>query len=105
MLHITHRMEEIRRLGDVVTVLRDGRQIATHAVKDVSDEDLVKEMVGRPLQSFYPEIHARPGGEALRLEDVTIEGARVGISPYPFCTVRSSVSRACLAPVRKRSGG
>jgi ribose transport system ATP-binding protein len=72
MLYITHRMEEIRRLGDQVTVLRDGRQIVTHGLDGISDDEMIRAMVGRALQSFYPEIVPKPGKEALRLENVSI---------------------------------
>lgn len=71
ILYITHRMEEIRRLGDRVTVLRDGRHVSTHAVAAVTDDALIKEMVGRQLQTFYPQIAASPGAVALKLDSVT----------------------------------
>lgn len=49
ILYITHRMEEIRRLANRVTVLRDGRRIATHPAATASTADLLKDMVGHEL--------------------------------------------------------
>ena len=72
LLYITHRMEEIRRLGDRVTVLRDGRQIITRDLGEITDDEMIRAMVGRPLQSFYPTITPKTGREALKLEHVSI---------------------------------
>jgi ribose transport system ATP-binding protein len=81
ILYITHRLEEMRRLGDRLSVLRNGELVGVHAVADVSDEQLIREMVGRPLTTFYPEIRAQPGRVALRLAAVDTPDARLkGIS-------------------------
>jgi len=79
ILYITHRLAEISRLGDQVTVLRDGKWIATHAVKDTPNEVLVKEMVGREITSAYPP-KADPeklGGTVLRVEGATSANRKV----------------------------
>ena len=49
ILYISHRMDEIRRIADRVTVLRDGRRIATHPAAEVQPAQLVREMVGHAL--------------------------------------------------------
>jgi len=49
MIYISHRMDEIRRIADRVTVLRDGRRIATHAAAATSTRQLVAEMAGHEL--------------------------------------------------------
>jgi ABC-type sugar transport system ATPase subunit len=79
ILYITHRMAEIRRLGTRVTVMRDGRHVATHRVSEVSDDELVREMVGRDIKAVYPD-KADPGriGETvLRLTDVSSANGKV----------------------------
>jgi ribose transport system ATP-binding protein len=48
-IYISHRMDEIRRIANRVTVLRDGRRVATHAVAEVTPAGLVREMVGHDL--------------------------------------------------------
>src|SRR5262249_41017764 len=49
VIYISHRMDEIRRIADQVTVLRDGRRIATHAALQASHTQLVRQMVGHDL--------------------------------------------------------
>ncbi len=49
IIYISHRMDEIRRIADRVTVLRDGRRVATHGAAEVTPADLVREMVGHDL--------------------------------------------------------
>lgn len=49
IIYISHRMDEIRRIATRVTVLRDGRRVATHAASEVTPTDLVREMVGHDL--------------------------------------------------------
>jgi len=67
ILYITHRMEEMRRLGDVVTVLRDGVVIDHQRLDAVTDEQVIAAMVGRELTSLYPHIHCNPGEVALEI--------------------------------------
>lgn len=81
VLYITHRLEEMRRLGDRVTVVRNGELIGVHDLAVVDDEQLIREMVGRPLTTFYPTIKANPGGVALRIRDIrTSDGKVAGAS-------------------------
>jgi ribose transport system ATP-binding protein len=49
VIYISHRMDEIRQIADRVTVLRDGRRVATHASEAVLHAQLVQEMVGHDL--------------------------------------------------------
>jgi ribose transport system ATP-binding protein len=49
IIYVSHRMDEIRRIANRVTVLRDGRRVATHGVAEVTPADLVREMVGHDL--------------------------------------------------------
>jgi ribose transport system ATP-binding protein len=79
ILYITHRMAEIRRLGTRVTVMRDGRHVGTHLVREVTDDQLVREMVGRDITAVYPD-KAQPGriGETvLRLTDVSSANGKI----------------------------
>ncbi|MDQ1850611.1 sugar ABC transporter ATP-binding protein [Gemmobacter fulvus] len=70
ILYISHRMEEIRRLGDVVTILRDGRQTGHYRLADVTNEQMIADMVGREMDHFYPDIPHAPGKPMLEVEDL-----------------------------------
>jgi ribose transport system ATP-binding protein len=72
IIYISHRLEEIRRIADRVTILRDGRKVATCAASAVSDDDIVRMMVGRDMSSFYHRNAIPPGDELLSFQDVTL---------------------------------
>lgn len=67
IIYISHRMDEIRRIADRITVMRDGRSVATHNASDVTPAELVREMVGHDLP-VRKSVGERAAGEvALRL--------------------------------------
>jgi ABC-type sugar transport system ATPase subunit len=81
VLYVSHRLEEIFRLCDVVTVLRDGRHVATERVADSNHERLIHQMVGREVVFQTPRHLNRPlGPELLRVEDFTSPGKFANIS-------------------------
>jgi ribose transport system ATP-binding protein len=67
IIYISHRMDEIRRIANRVTVLRDGRRVATHGALDVAPADLVREMVGHDLPARETAAARAAGGVALRV--------------------------------------
>lgn len=69
ILFISHRIDEIYKIGDRVTVLRDGHKVATKHVSDISREQLIEMMVGRPLNILYAKEKATVRVEALRIEN------------------------------------
>jgi len=62
IIYISHRLEEIKEIGDRVTVLRDGHRIRTLSVAEASIDELITLMVGRELKDQFPR-HRRPPGE------------------------------------------
>ncbi|MCU1633991.1 MAG: ATP-binding cassette protein [Micrococcaceae bacterium] len=80
---ISHKLNEIRAIADSVTILRDGRTIETLSLHDgsVTEERIIKGMVGRDMESRYPDRTPVIGEEVLRVEDWTVhhpqEGSRV----------------------------
>jgi ribose transport system ATP-binding protein len=72
IIYVSHRLPEIRRIGDRVTVLRDGEKVATVRIADTTDDELVQMMVGREITSLYPRNRRKPGEEVLRLEDCSV---------------------------------
>jgi ribose transport system ATP-binding protein len=71
IIYITHRMKEIWRLGDRITVLRDGEWMATLNAGEVSEERLIELMTGRSVETLYPQARRSPGRPLLRLENVS----------------------------------
>lgn len=80
IIYISHRLEEIFSLGHHVTVMRDGKWIATHQVSEVDREDLIRMMVGRELQDEFPERQVTPGKTRLRVENLGRKGVFSEIS-------------------------
>ncbi|MBV6638646.1 MAG: sugar ABC transporter ATP-binding protein, partial [Mameliella sp.] len=64
IVYVSHRMPEISRLADRVTVLRDGKYIDTVQMADTSEKELVQLMTGRTFDEFFPEI-TRSAGDTL----------------------------------------
>ena len=80
IIYISHRMEEIFRLADRVSVLRDGRLTGCSKTAEVSKEDLIHQMVGRALQGGYPENKAEAGEKILEVKSLTRSGVFEDIS-------------------------
>lgn len=74
MVYISHRMEEIFRVSDRITVMRDGISVSTKDINDTDYDTVVKEMVGRELKNHYPPRKTVPGEETLRVENLTRKG-------------------------------
>jgi putative multiple sugar transport system ATP-binding protein len=68
---ISHKLNEIKRVADTVTVIRDGKTIETIAKDDVTEDRIIKDMVGRDLEHRYPDHEPQIGEELLRVEDWT----------------------------------
>ncbi len=81
IIYISHRMGEIFDLSDRITILRDGKKISTCNTKDVTREDLIRQMVGRELNETYPEGANKPGDTILELKEVYGNGLQ-NISMY-----------------------
>ena len=73
IIYITHRMLEIERLADRVTIMRDGCHVATVS-RDMPQNEMIALMAGRDVSQLYPELPRNPGDEVLRMEGVTAPG-------------------------------
>jgi ABC-type sugar transport system ATPase subunit len=74
-IYVSHRMEEIFRLCDTVTVLRDGRHVSTQPTASLDEKTLVQMMIGRSLDEYFPKhVQAAPGPELLRVEGLSSPG-------------------------------
>ena len=80
VIYISHRLEEIRRVADRVTVLRDGGKIITDDLKNLRISDIITHMVGREITEKYPKEKFQIGGEVLHVEHLSREGVCQDIS-------------------------
>ena len=71
IVYISHRMEEIFRLCDRITILRDGEYVDTRYIKDITMDDVVRMMIGREIGERYPQRDVTIGEEVLRVEGLT----------------------------------
>ncbi|MBE6966376.1 MAG: sugar ABC transporter ATP-binding protein [Ruminococcaceae bacterium] len=71
IIYISHKMEEILRISDDITVMRDGKHIATEPAKNMTMEKIIKLMVGRELGNRFPERKNKPGKPLLEVEGLT----------------------------------
>ncbi|MSO69290.1 MAG: sugar ABC transporter ATP-binding protein [Alphaproteobacteria bacterium] len=116
IIYITHRMNEIKRIGDRITVLRDGKFVATIGVEDASDTKLVELMTGRVIEQVFPTVHFAPKETLLQIDnmstfdgsvrDVSINvraGEIVGLAGL-VGSGKSQIGRACFG-LEKITGG
>ena len=91
---ISHKLKEIKRIADTVTVIRDGRTIETIPMDgpDATEARIIRAMVGRDLNSLFPPRDSNIGDEVLRVEDWTVyhpvDTSRVVVDGASF-TVRA----------------
>jgi ribose transport system ATP-binding protein len=116
VIYITHRMNEIKRIGDRITVLRDGKFIATIGVAEASDTRLVELMTGRVIEQVFPTVRFAPRDELLKIErlstadgsvrDVSISvrgGEIVGLAGL-VGSGKSQIGRSCFGLERLAAG-
>lgn len=114
IIYISHRLEELYRVSDTVTVLRDGRFIARKETAKTEDRELVSLMVGRDIEQRYPRIRAQAGDVLLEsrnlctyhVRDITLTvraGEVVGLGGL-MGAGRTEVARA-LAGIDKLTAG
>lgn len=72
IIYISHRLEEIFEIGDRVTVLRDGRNVDTRAVRELTRHTMIRMMVDRDLDDQIPKVKAEFGEVVLKAEGVSV---------------------------------
>lgn len=78
-IYVSHRINEVFRLSDSVTVLKDGKHVVTKPTKEFTEETLVQSMIGRDLD-LATRSQANPGAQMLKVEGLTSEGKFQGVS-------------------------
>ena len=89
VLYVSHRMAEIRRIADKVAIFKDGRYVATVRTADVTDEELVRMMVGRDLGDIFSSLdrNKQIGDVLLEVKDVSSDFVR----PVSFTLHRGEI--------------
>ncbi len=81
VIYITHRIAEIKRIADRVTVLRDGKYMDTVDASKTSEVKLVKLMTGRVIHEIFPKINGNPTQEILTIDNISVANTHVcGVS-------------------------
>jgi rhamnose transport system ATP-binding protein len=80
VVFITHRLEEVSGISDTVTILRDGRHVQTGPTAELSHGEMIRLMVGRPLDALFPKEEAEIGEPVLRAEGLTRRGVFSDVS-------------------------
>ena len=73
IIYISHKMAEILRISDDVTVMRDGQYVATKPAKDLTMDEIIRLMVGRELSNQFPPKTNKPGEVVLEVEGLTAQ--------------------------------
>lgn len=116
IIYITHRLGEIRRISNRITILRDGKYITTVKTGSVSDNDLVELMSGRVIDQIFPHIQFNPLETVLSVQNLTTthqtvvnaslkvkQGEIVGMAGL-VGSGKSEIMRACFGIEEVKSG-
>ncbi len=80
IIYISHRLDEIPRIADRVTILRDGKHVATHPISDLTTRQIAHLMVGREVETHEAHEAQTVGAAVLTLADFSQDGAFEGIN-------------------------
>lgn len=80
IIYISHRLEEIVKIGDTLSVLRDGRKIESLPVEGTTTDKMIELMVGRSLDEQFPKVDFVKGKEGLRVENMKLKDSPHSIS-------------------------
>ena len=87
IVYISHKMDEILRISDEVTIMRDGQYIGTWDAKGLTTDFIITQMVGRPLTNLFPQRSNVPAEVVLEVEDFT------SINPRSFRNVNFTLRK------------
>lgn len=74
IIFISHRIDDIFKVADSVTALRDGAVVGTRAIRKVTMDELIQMMVGREVKNLFPKLAVKQGNELLRVERLSRKG-------------------------------
>ena len=71
IIYISHKMDEILRISDDVTIMRDGQWVATRPAKELNTEEIIRLMVNRDMSQRFPEKNNHPGEVLMQVKNLT----------------------------------
>jgi ABC-type sugar transport system ATPase subunit len=77
MIYISHKLDEVFRIGNRITVLRDGRTVGTEMTGDLDEAGVIAKMVGREVGQIFPESTHERGNVVFEVRNVTVEDPAV----------------------------
>ena len=91
IIYISHRMDEVFAISDRVTVLRDGKNVATSRVDEVGREDVLRQMVGRELSETFPKADVEIGRPILEVRGLSRPGVLHDINVAQIAAVNDQI--------------
>lgn len=73
VIYISHKMDEIFRIADSITIMRDGCIVQNKEIHEIEYEEIIRCMVGHKIEDYYPEYDAKSGNVALEVKNLTTE--------------------------------
>ncbi|AGB42385.1 ABC-type sugar transport system, ATPase component [Halobacteroides halobius DSM 5150] len=80
MIFISHKLDEVKKMADRVTVLRNGKYIITDRVDNLTEDKMISYMVGEDVDNKFPKMKVEPGKESLRVENLNRKGVLNNVS-------------------------
>ncbi|KAB8032284.1 xylose ABC transporter ATP-binding protein [Fluviispira multicolorata] len=77
-IYISHRLKEVFKISDRVTILRDGKTVVTNKTIEINEDKLIAKMVGRELTQIYPRIEKKLGSPIFVVKNWTVENPNTG---------------------------
>lgn len=74
IIYISHRMEEVFQIANSITIMRDGKTVSANRIRDISREDVLRQMVGRDLDESFPKVPAEVGAPVLQVNGLNRKG-------------------------------
>jgi len=77
MIYISHKLDEVFRMSDRITVLRDGRTVGTSPTSELNEAQVIARMVGREVGDIFPQVDHAHGDVAFEVRNFTVEDPNV----------------------------
>ena len=85
IIYISHRLDEVFRIADRVTILKDGKWVTTAPILKLKMGDVVRSMIGFDIEQHYPKQHNARPEVCLRVEDLSTESGRPRCQLHGAC--------------------